>query len=137
MADEITLESLDERITALESKIGSGDYTLRYSGEEIDSFFDLLHERGFESGREAFTVEKNTPYQVVTLGVSSPTSTTRVIAVLRRNGAPQPNCNICMVLCYSTSVYAVLAMGANKSIQTADTYIPSGDYVIEWLVIGR
>jgi hypothetical protein len=137
MAEEITLESLDERIAALESKSNSGDYTLRYSGEDIDSLLDKISECGFECGRETVTVEKNTYYKTVTLNVSSLTKDTRVIAVLRINDAPNPMKNICMVLNYtSPQIMATLTMGANN-YPTISEYIPTGTYYIDWIVIGR
>jgi hypothetical protein len=137
MAEEITLESLDERITALESKSNSGDYTLRYSGEDIDSLLDKISECGFECGRETVTVGKNIYYKSVDLNVSSPTKDTKVIAVLRINDSTDPSLNICLSVNFvNPHIMATLIRGSNDYPNTTK-YIPTGTYYIDWIVVGR
>ena len=78
MAENLTIE---ERVTALEN---AAKYKLRYSGEQIDGFFDVLAARGFEHGRESFTIKKGATVasQRVTLNIPNATANTRVLATV-------------------------------------------------------
>lgn len=140
MADENTgtptLDELAERVTALEN---AAKYNLRYSGEQIDSLLDLITERGFESGTEKETVGSKNPQCVVRLSLSfTATKNTRILVGVRSPVFSNPFNNVCVTLGYNSGhVYAQLTMGPNVTGGTYDAYLPSGDYYIDWLVIGR
>lgn len=136
LADTPTLEELAERVAALEN---AAKYTLRYSGEQIDALLDIITERGFESGREKVTVKNKTAYQLVKLPLSfSATDSTRILASVKSPNFSNPYNNICVtVMRNGGSMYAELAAGPNVPGPTFAAYLPTGDYYVDWLVIGR
>lgn len=138
LADTPTLEELAERLAALEN---AAKYTLRYSGEQIDALLDLISERGFESGKEKVTVETNKIIQSVKLPVSfTVTDSTRILLTVQTPNFAYPFDNICVTLGKNLgSAYALITMGPNVPgpVSSYNAYLPTGDYYVNWLVIGR
>mgnify|MGYP000002036704 FL=1 len=138
MAENLTIE---ERVTALEN---AAKYKLRYSGEQIDSFFDTLSARGFEHGRESFTVKKGTSIasQRVTLNIPNATANTRVLATVSYvySTGQVAAMNVCCFLEYlaGTGYRCYVTNGRYKQSGGAqEGYLPTGTYHVDWLVIGR
>ncbi|MGN0633909.1 MAG: hypothetical protein ACI4JW_08570 [Oscillospiraceae bacterium] len=136
LADTPTLEELAERVAALEN---AAKYTLRYSGEQIDALLDIITERSFESGREKVTVVTKTPIQTIKLPVSfTVTDSTRILLSVQSPNFAYPFDNICVTLGKNSgNAYAMLTMGPNVPGSSFAAYLPTGDYFINWLVIGR
>lgn len=133
---ELTLE---ERVAALEN---AAKYKLRWSGEQIDGFFDTLSARGFEHGRESFTVKKGATIasKQVTLNIPSVTANTRVLATVSYvySTAQVAAYNVCCFLEYlaGTGYRCYITNGRYKqSGGTQEGYLPSGTYHVDWLVI--
>lgn len=138
MAENLTIE---ERVTALEN---AAKYKLRYSGEQIDSFFDTLSARGFEHGRESFTIKKGATVasQRVTLNIPNVTANTRVLATVSYvySTGQVAAMNVCCFLEYlaGTGYRCYVTNGRYKQAGGAqEGYLPTGTYHVDWLVIGR
>ena len=135
MAENLTIE---ERVTALEN---AAKYKLRYSGEQIDGFFDVLAARGFEHGRESFTIKKGATVasQRVTLNIPNATANTRVLATVSYvySTGQVAAMNVCCFLEYlaGTGYRCYVTNGRYKQSGGAqEGYLP---YHVDWLVIGR
>ena len=138
MAENLTIE---ERVTALEN---AAKYNLRYSGEQIDSFFDTLSARGFEHGRESFTVKKGTSVasKRIPLNIPNATVQTRVLASVGYvyNSGQVVAYNVCCFLEYlaGSGYFCYITNGRYKQSGGAqEGYLPTGTYHVDWLVIGR
>lgn len=136
LSETPTIEELAERVAALENV---AEETLGYSAQEIDDICDIVTMRDFTAGRSEIIVSGKQVSATVSLSLGfTPTTSTMVLATVRKDDAPSPYENFCLNLRLNSSqMYAQLTMGPNVTGPTFVSYLPLGKYYIDWLVIRR
>lgn len=107
-------------------------YNLNYSGEQVNTA--IGNALPLISGTETITNSSSSSFLNTKLSLPfTPTINTRIVATLRRAGAPSPFLNYCLTLTYNqtsatnASIYAVICAGQNASGSPSAT-LPSGTY---------
>lgn len=116
-------------------------YNLNYSGEQVDEAIGKA--LPLISGTETITSSSSSSLINKKLSLPfTPTINTRIVATLRRAGAPSPFLNYCLTLTYNqtsatnASIYAVICAGQNASGAPSST-LPAGTYYVDWLVLDK
>ncbi|WP_124100878.1 hypothetical protein [Ruminococcus sp. Marseille-P6503] len=116
-------------------------YNLNFSGEQVDEAIGKA--LPLISGTETITSSSSSSLINKKLSLPfTPTINTRIVATLRRAGAPSPFLNYCLTLTYNqtsatnASIYAVICAGQNASGAPSST-LPAGTYYVDWLVLDK
>lgn len=116
-------------------------YNLNYSGEQVNTA--IGNALPLISGTETITNSSSSSFLNTKLSLPfTPTINTRIVATLRRAGAPSPFLNYCLTLTYNqtsatnASIYAVICAGQNASGSPSAT-LPAGTYYVDWLVLSK
>ena len=116
-------------------------YNLNFSGEQVDEAIGKA--LPLISGTETITNSGSSSLVSEKLSLPfTPNINTRIVATLRRAGAPSPFLNYCLTLVYNqtsatnASIYAVICAGQNASGSPSAT-LPAGTYYIDWLVLDK
>lgn len=116
-------------------------YNLNFSGEQVDEAIGKA--LPLISGTETITNSGSSSLVSEKLSLPfTPNINTRIVATLRRAGAPSPFLNYCLTLVYNqtsatnASIYAVICAGQNASGAPEST-LPSGTYYVDWLVLDK
>lgn len=116
-------------------------YNLNYSGEQVNTA--IGNALPLISGTETITNSSSSSFLNTKLSLPfTPTINTRIVATLRRAGAPSPFLNYCLTLTYNqtsatnASIYAVICAGQNAS-GTPESTLPAGTYYVDWLVLDK
>lgn len=136
MANELTLEALDQRITALEEE---AEYQLHHSGPAIDAILDMASE--FEIGRETITVtQDNLAYLHVAANTAMTVTEDTLILVnlvIEGNIMSQWDLRYLVNTRFTSNTLWFYVSAASLVGTPSSAKIARGTYHLDWMIIRR